>query len=257
MNKSKVILLFVALAMMGIGSIFLVRLKSNQKLGRPGIRTTPIPDSPRLAIYLPEKVLDYESAWIDAAALVTNGLPHDTSFGQRRYVAQDKFWLDLNVVLMGTDRTSMHKPQFCLVGTGWRLQKTECVTVPMDGAHPYDLPVIKITCEQELGDPPATERRLYRGIYVYWFVADQAISADPSGLQRLQSTIRTLVTRNELQRWAYITCFAICFPGQEDLVFERMMKFMAVAVPQFQLATGASQASQAPGAGRAAEALSQ
>jgi hypothetical protein len=41
-----------------------------------------------------------------------------------------------------------------------------------------------------------------------------------------------------LQRWAYVACFAVCDPGQEDATFERVRKWIAEAVPQFQLAAG-------------------
>jgi len=38
-----------------------------------------------------------------------------------------------------------------------------------------------------------------------------------------------------LQRWAYISCFAVCLPGQEEATFERLKKFIAASVPEFQL----------------------
>jgi hypothetical protein len=38
-----------------------------------------------------------------------------------------------------------------------------------------------------------------------------------------------------MERWAYVVCSAVCFPGQEDATFERLKKFMVAAVPEFQL----------------------
>jgi hypothetical protein len=38
-----------------------------------------------------------------------------------------------------------------------------------------------------------------------------------------------------LQRWAYVACISPCAPGQEDATFARMKKFIAAAVPEFQL----------------------
>ena len=44
-----------------------------------------------------------------------------------------------------------------------------------------------------------------------------------------------LLTTGVLQRWAYISCFAVCLPGQEDALFEHMKRFIAASVPEFQL----------------------
>jgi hypothetical protein len=38
-----------------------------------------------------------------------------------------------------------------------------------------------------------------------------------------------------LDRWAYISYFSVCEPGQEDAAFERMKKLIAISVPEFQL----------------------
>ena len=78
---------------------------------------------------------------------VLRGLPQDTSFVQRHYLpAQLPIELLLNVVLMGTDRTSIHKPQFCLTGSGWNIDGGESApdTLRVESPHPYDLPVMKL-----------------------------------------------------------------------------------------------------------------
>jgi len=46
---------------------------------------------------------------------------------------------------------------------------------------------------------------------------------------------RDLVAKGVLQRWAYISCFSICQPGQEEARFEHMKKLIAASVPEFQL----------------------
>jgi hypothetical protein len=42
-----------------------------------------------------------------------------------------------------------------------------------------------------------------------------------------------------LDRWAYISFFSVCQPGQQDAAFERMKKLIAAAVPEFQLTPNA------------------
>src|SRR6266496_2421610 len=109
MNKQKLIVFATAIALMGGGVAVLAHLRSHQKLGLPAVKTTPIAGSANLQILLPEHVLDYDSVAVEIPEIVTNTLPKDTSFGQRLYKAPDEFETVANVVLMGKDRTSLHK----------------------------------------------------------------------------------------------------------------------------------------------------
>lgn len=238
MTKQKLILLVVTLLLIGGAAGLLVRMKAKQQLGAPGVKTSPIPGSKNLNVLLPERVLSYTSEEIKQEAIVTNSLPPDTSFGQRRYLNKENpdDWLLLNVVLMGSDRTSIHKPEYCLEGSGWSVDRTATLetNIPMSRPQAYELPVIKMVASRTFtttGRQPVT----YRGLYVYWFVADEALSGDKSGGERMWWMAKNLLQTGVLQRWAYVSCFAVCLPGQEDATFERIKKFMAASVPEFQL----------------------
>lgn len=235
MNRAKIILLVAALALIGSAAAVLNHLKANQRLGEPGVKTRPLPNTKNVEVDLPERVLDYASEWIPQDQVVTNVLPADTSYGQRRYF-NTNFWLLMNVVLMGADRTSIHKPQFCLEGAGWRIDHGETaeLKIPVARPQPYDLPVIKLVTTREI---PDNSGRLttWRGIYVYWFVADDALSGDMAGGERMWSMAKHLLKTGVLQRWAYVSCFAVCPPGSEEATFERMRQFIAASVPEFQL----------------------
>jgi hypothetical protein len=246
MNRQQWTTLLVAFAMIGGAVIALTHLKADQKLGRPGISTAAIPGSQRLAIPLPERVLYYDSTNIPPSSGVLEGLPHDTSIAQRVYFApQDQSdQLELMVVLMGTDRTSIHKPQFCLKGSGWDFDDENSLadTVRIQSPHSYDLPVTKMlmtrTAMSESG-----EAEKFSGIYVYWFVADHQLTG--SHLTRMWSTATHLLRTGELQRWAYVGCLGVCHPGDENATYGRMKKFIAASVPEFQKTTGPDLASQA------------
>jgi hypothetical protein len=235
MNARKYILIVITLLLIGGTASLLVRVKANQTLGRPGVKTRPLADSKNLEVVLPEFVLDYTSESLEQDKLALITLPPDTSYGQRLYTAPDGFQARVNVVLMGSDRTSHHKPQYCLVGSGWRIDASASSreTVHIERPHGYDLPVMKIlvTKEVEAGGRSQT----LRGVYVYWFVADDALSGDPSGFERMWWMARELLTTGVLQRWAYVTYFAVCLPGQEQTTFDRLQKLIASSVPEFQL----------------------
>lgn len=227
----------VTLLLMGGTAGLVHRLKGNQELGAPGVKTQPIPGSKTLEVILPERVLDYTSVKLDQEAVVTNMLPKDTSYGQRRYTAPDGFWAQVNVVLMGSDRTSIHKPQFCLAGAGWKILPPPLSgqeTVHMEQPEPYDLRVIKLVTSKEVDfNGQATT---VHGLYVYWFVADNTLSADEIGVKRMGEMAWDLIRTGVLQRWAYISYFAICQPGQEQQTFDRLKTLMTASVPEFQLA---------------------
>jgi hypothetical protein len=246
MSRQTSTLLVVTLALIGGTAGLLAQLSAHQKLGVAGVKTHAVPNSVRLQVDLPERVLDYQSEALEPDDLTLGTLPADTSFGQRAYSAPDGFGVVMNVVLMGTDRTSLHKPQFCLEGQGFHIDpaKSEETTVHVDKPVGYELPVVKLVANQEFtqeGQP-----RVRTGVYVYWYVADGALSASVSGFQRMWWMSKELMRTGVLQRWAYVSCFAVCAPGQEGVVFERMKTFITAAVPEFQLTPQAALASTQP-----------
>ena len=234
MNKQKWIILIAALVLIGGAACLLTRLQSNQKLGQPAVKTTPISGSRRLQVDLPERVLDFTSEAIEVDPGVLSWLPQDTSFGQRRYRAPDGFWAAVNVVLMGRDRTSLHKTEFCLEGQGWRIDRNASseTKVHLDRPYPYDLPVMKFIANKEVTERGQTFHA--RSVYIFWFVADDnEITA--RHWQRMWWMARDMFRSGVLQRWAMISYFTACAPGQEDAAFERLKKFIAASAPEFQL----------------------
>ncbi len=237
MKRNQWILAAVVLLMIGSTALVLAKYKSMQRLGEPGVKTRAIAGSKNLEVVLPAQVLDYTSEKIEPNEIVTNSLPADTSYGQRRYTAADKFTVQNNVVLMGSDRTSLHKPQYCLTGAGLTITKTEVDHIHIAQPVAYDLPVIKLTFAGQQTQEGRTVD--FHGLYVYWFVADHALSADPTGADRMWSMARNLITTGVLQRWAYVSYLATCAPGQEDEAYARLKQLIAAAVPEFQLTSSA------------------
>ena len=234
-SRENWILLVIALGLMGVTAALLNQLHTHQRLGLPGVKTSPIPGSIRLQVELPPRVLNYDSKPMDPDKIVLGVLPQDTSFGRRLYTADDGFQVLMDVVLMGGDRTSLHKPQFCLEGAGWHIDQTATsqTSVPMRRPYAYDLPVVKLLASRQHTAEGRNET--IRGVYVYWYVADGEVSASTSGLQRMWWMAKDLLRTGKLQRWAYVTSFAMCLPGQEEATFERLKTFIVASVPEFQL----------------------
>jgi hypothetical protein len=235
MNRQTLLFSGVALALIAGTALVLSQIRGGATLAPPGIRTHALPGSIRLEADLPKQVLNYDSEWMETDKVVVDTLPKDTSFGQRRYKAPDGFWMALNVVLMGHDRTSIHKPQICLPGQGWQIDEPASAEsrVRVQRPYEYDLPVVELVVHKTISD--AGQNQVWSGLYVYWYVADDAVSASTSHFQRMYLMASRLVRTGVLQRWAYVSCFTVCAPGQEAATFNRMKPFIAALAPEFQL----------------------
>ena len=223
--------LIAALLLMALAGGAIYQLQTRQTLGRPGVLAEPQAGSPRWRIPLPEQVAGMTSQEVPAAEVELSALPADTSIGKRLYTATNGAPLLLQVVLMGRDRTSIHQPQYCLTGQGWLIEQTEEVRLPVAGPQPHKIPALKLTASKVF-TTESGQRVPVRAIYVYWFVADGALTAHRS--QRLRWMAEELLKTGTLQRWAYVACFAQCAPGEEDKAFARVKDFVAEAVPEFQ-----------------------
>jgi hypothetical protein len=225
----------VALVLMLGAAALLSHIGHFQTLSPPGVKTHPLESSIRLEADLPEHVLDYHSERKETEGVVLATLPADTSFGYRRYQAPDGFTLDLRVVLMGRDRTSLHKPQICLSGQGWRINDVASAdtSIKVERPRPYELPVVKLIANNT--SAVNGQNQTVTGVYVYWYVTSDAISASATGLHRMWLMATRLLRNGILQRWACVSCLAYSVPGQEAATYDRVKQFIAAAVPQFQL----------------------
>jgi hypothetical protein len=231
MKHQKWIMLSVALVLIAGTAGALTWLRANQKLGRPGLKTEAIPGNVQVKINLPERVLDFNSTNVPEAQIVLGYLPADTSFAERCYFEKNGAWIYATVVLMGADRTSIHKPDYCLPGQGWVIKDRSVVNIPVAGAQNYELPVSKWVIANSFQTPDG-QKQAVGGLYVFWLVADG--EETPDNYQRMWWLARDLLRTGVLQRWAYVSYFTVCAPGQEDAAFERVKSLIAHSVPEYQ-----------------------
>ncbi len=232
----------VALLLMGSAALLLTRFQRGRHLGQPGVRvvnTALQDDQGKLAatnsILLPESPLDYQSILLPVTREELDWLPRDTTFGRRLYTAPDGFRIQVSGVLMGTDRTSIHKPEFCLPGQGFQILRRDQTHIVIDRPHRYALPVTRLNGLRELRRPDGTVERV-GAVYVYWFLSDTRLSNDHG--QRMWWLATDLLRTGELQRWAYLSTLAACPPGQEDATYARLERVIQTIVPEIQSTTG-------------------
>jgi exosortase len=235
------------LLLMAVSAGALIDRKASQRLSTPGVKVVNEPiyaatETNRYlvssnSVFLPPDVLAYRSEELPLSPTVCDWLPKDTTYGQRRYVGRDNFWLDNMVVLMGTDRTSIHNPRYCISGQGYQIRSEEGDTIRVLRPVPYDLPVRKMTftATKRL---PGGEIETRTGIFVYWFVSDLEVTADHG--QRMWQMAEKLMKTGVLTRWAYVICMTVVPPGPESEAegYRRLKEFISASVPEYQTTAG-------------------
>ncbi|MBI2946334.1 MAG: exosortase-associated EpsI family protein [Verrucomicrobia bacterium] len=253
MKRQQWLVFSVVMLLVGSSGAFLNKLQASYRLSQPGLKLVgePVYVSDGVAewlvctntIDLPARVLDYRSEPLEVTFEEWDYLPIDTTYGRRRYKAKNGSWIDISIVLMGRDRTSIHKPEICLYGQGWKVDQSELVTVPMTRPASYDLPVMKLTASKSFTDANG-KIEPYRALFVYWFVSDRRLTARHG--ERMWWMAKDLLSTGVLSRWAYIAYFAVCRPGEEEPTFALMKKLITASVPEFQLVPGPGEASPHP-----------
>ncbi|HTR41836.1 MAG TPA: exosortase-associated EpsI family protein [Pseudomonadales bacterium] len=232
MNNKKIFLLVITLLMMAGTATALTWLRANQRLGTPAIKGTPIPGSVKIDIHLPENVAGYTSTNMPEPETVLGYLPKDTSYAERIYHSPDGFWIQSTAILMGADRTSIHRPDFCLPGQGWSIDEKQVLDIPINDQPPYHLQAAAWKVSQMMKDRNG-EKIKVAGVYVYWYVANNEETPDHDKM--IEHLTLDLLRKGALQRWSYISYFAVCLPGQEDAAIDRITRFIATQAPEFQL----------------------
>lgn len=225
------------LLLIGATALVLRQIDRHRQVGKPGLvmvaedvfdEAGGIVNTNTVA--LPKRVLNYDSTNAPITKVELSWLPADTTYARRVYFRSDAYPLQVNVVMMGLDRSSIHKPQICLTGQGWQVISESADTISLAGTSAVNLPVWKMIAQQPqtLADG---SQRMVKAVYVYWFVADGHVTARHG--QRMWWMARELLTTGTLQRWAYVSVLGLCLPGQEEETYERIREFIAESAPEY------------------------
>ena len=146
------------------------------------------------------------NAWIGRRAEVTalerEILPPDTGYSRKLYVSLDDPGRSvfLSVVLSGRDRSSIHRPELCLVGQGWTIEgvATYRFRDPTRAGADFPATVLRV---HRATPGPAGRQPAPPEIVVYWFVGhDRVVAA--YGQRLWYDALARLGGRAD--RWAYV-----------------------------------------------------
>lgn len=134
-------------------------------------------------------------------------LPDDTEFIKSAYANAAGRRVFVSVVLSGTERDSIHRPQRCLKAQGNALDKEYTLDVPLEGRDPLQVRVIKASKAQTAPDGTTIGKNIY---YAYWFVGQERET--PSHVTRMFWLAWDRVVHSKASRWAYISVSGECDP---------------------------------------------
>jgi len=122
-------------------------------------------------------------------------LPKDTEFAKKRYVGSAPVDVSCEIVLSGAAKSSIHRPQVCLVAQGWTIQQERTIPITLANGQSQDVRVLTIGRKEG--------SQSFTGYFIYWYVGKDRTTA--YNFKRILLTSWDRVVRRVNHRWAYVT----------------------------------------------------
>lgn len=125
-------------------------------------------------------------------------LPRDTVIFKKQYFHnhREEDSVYAGVVLSGSDRASIHRPELCMPSQGHTIEYAELIDVPLPGRNPLQIKILNLSRRFPNGQKVYT-------YYAYWFVGKD--TETPHHLERMLWMATDRIFRNVSHRWAYIS----------------------------------------------------
>jgi hypothetical protein len=172
--------------------------------------------------------------WIGRRSEVTDFerqvLPPDTGFSRRIYVslADPTKQAFLSIVLSGRDRTSIHRPEYCLVGQGWTIRGSFTHRFSYPGVA-GGFPATVLRVEREVLAPGG--RVVVPQLFAYYFVGGDVIVS--THWERIGRDALDRVLHGTSDRWAYVVVQTGDSDG-ETAALARIQTILDGTLPVFQ-----------------------
>jgi exosortase len=224
-----------ACAMFGlvaIAALVLVHVSHLPSRGRAGITLAADGVAP---IDLPTFIgTDWIGRRTEVSEVEKELLPPDTGFSRKTYVSladpgQQAF---VSIVLSGRDRTSIHRPELCLVGQGWTILGSFNHRFSYPGRG-IEFPATVLRVQKEVMTPNG--RQKVPQLVAYYFVAGDFIVA--THWERIVRDAWNRVLHGRADRWAYVLIQTGSSDG-EALALARIQTVLDGTLPVFQKRTG-------------------
>jgi EpsI family protein len=184
----------IVVAILAVGIILTALTSDVTRVSEPGIRL--VDDRP----FLPETAGDWKgSPQTGLTPEEKAALPADTDGVRRLYTDPNGRTVYCSVVLAGRDVTSIHRPELCLTGQGWKLDPAKTEHIPVPAAAGGVIDVSRMNAVNTVPTPGGSSQA--NAVFVYWFVGKDRMT--PYHWQRILWTTEDRVLHNRNHRWAY------------------------------------------------------
>lgn len=162
----------------------------------------------------------------EVSAVERELLPPDTGYSRKLYVAvaDPRRQVLLSIVLSGRDRTSIHRPELCLVGQGWTIAERTRHRFAAGAGVPATL----LRVHREVQTPRG--RAVVPQLVAYWFLHGDGVVATHG--ERMWRDACSRVLRGRADRWAYVLMQTDAVEG-EPAALARMEAVLAATWPDF------------------------
>lgn len=219
--RRRVVALVAAVAAVTVGLVRAidglgVRAQAGVALAADGVNPAPLPEF-------------VGTRWVGRETPVTaverELLPPDTGYARRIYVAREDYRKQVlvSVVLSGRDRTSIHRPELCLVGQGWSIAGRRDTRFGDDSANPTPAALLQLERVVRGATGPSQP---VGSLFAYWFVGRHEM-ATTTWARLVDTALNRLRLRPD--RWAYVVVQTVIVPG--ETVAEARARMEDVSVP--------------------------
>ena len=153
-------------------------------------------------------------------------LPRDTSLHKALFTAEGRPAISASIVISSLDRSSIHRPEVCLVGQGNELVHSFVHECTLPGRAPLSLTVMELIRRIPQSDGNVQELPTY---FAYWFVGTQGRETS-SHYRRMAWMAYDRVVLGEASRWAYIAVAGVR-NGSDRAYLEDLDTFLRSLVP--------------------------
>ncbi len=225
--------LFVALLVIGTAALTAWMTRRADTLIRSGecgiiLRANQIDPIP-----LPTMLsIDWAGRDVGISEVERRVLPADTGYSRTNYVhlLNPDRQVFFSVVLSGRDRSSIHRPEVCLVGQGWTIEERFRHDFEVPGLQGGKLRTSVLRIERSQKNDDGEEKPI-EGLFAYWFVGGDSVAA--TNAERMATMIKDRLFRLTNHRWAYIVAQTLS-PDGEEAGLQRLEEVIAQVVPRFQ-----------------------
>lgn len=173
---------------------------------------------------------DWAGQDAEITAVERETLPPDTGFSRKNYVwlRDRRHWVFLSIVLSGRDRTSIHRPEICLVGQGWTILGHDRHEFRAAGTGRLPVTLLRLEREMKSADGRAVK---VPALFAYWFVGADKVVTTHAG--RMLHTSIDRLRHLQAHRWAYVVVQTHALDG-EPAALARMQEVLDGTLDKFQ-----------------------